>query len=253
MSVTKECAQCQTEFQARNPRGRYCSPSCSRKAANERQNKARAAERAAKVRHCEHCGDRIPAGVHGKSVTCSEECRLSRTKQMDNARCERWRKDNPERFLASMKRWRDANPDKANEGRRKWAENNRERTRENAKRWHAENPTKQAEYSHERRARQMGAFVMEVSRQEIHDRDDGLCYLCGEHVPIEEMHLEHLIPLIKGGTHEPNNTAVSCAPCNLFKHARIVPQGIQKRAENMHNALMNALKVGATEPALTAA
>jgi 5-methylcytosine-specific restriction endonuclease McrA len=37
---------------------------------------------------------------------------------------------------------------------------------------------------------------------------------------MEEGHLDHLIPLVRGGSDNPNNIAFACALCNWRKHAR---------------------------------
>ena len=35
-------------------------------------------------------------------------------------------------------------------------------------------------------------------------------------------HLDHIIPISKGGSHTKNNLAPSCAKCNLSKHNKIL-------------------------------
>jgi 5-methylcytosine-specific restriction endonuclease McrA len=64
------------------------------------------------------------------------------------------------------------------------------------------------------------------SREEIYNRDSGLCVHCDNPVRIEDMHLDHLVPLswdIEPDYHPGDtaiNVAVSCAQCNLSKHNR---------------------------------
>lgn len=40
------------------------------------------------------------------------------------------------------------------------------------------------------------------------------CFCCGEHVPIEQATLEHILPLSQGGTDDMDNLAISHAKCN---------------------------------------
>lgn len=62
-----------------------------------------------------------------------------------------------------------------------------------------------------------------VYRNDIIDRDLRTCHLCGKtHLEDHEIHLDHVIPLSKGGTHTADNVKVACAPCNLRKGARIL-------------------------------
>lgn len=43
------------------------------------------------------------------------------------------------------------------------------------------------------------------------------CYLCGKLIPIGHRHVDHIIPLSRGGAHRPSNLAVACDECNLNK------------------------------------
>ena len=50
------------------------------------------------------------------------------------------------------------------------------------------------------------------------------CYLCLEPVPFKKDHLEHKIPLSRGGTNEYNNLAIACQHCNCKKHNKTVDE-----------------------------
>ena len=80
---------------------------------------------------------------------------------------------------------------------------------------------------HRRRARARDAFIAPVYRYKIHERDRYVCYLC--HKPTDPSKtvphpraptLDHVIPLAKGGTHEPSNVATACFQCNCIKGDR---------------------------------
>lgn len=77
-----------------------------------------------------------------------------------------------------------------------------------------------------RRAQKLAAFVADVSKLELFNRDKGLCCLCGIEVPLRDAHLEHLTPLSRGGTHEPNNCGLAHPACNLAKHAKTAEEFI---------------------------
>ena len=47
------------------------------------------------------------------------------------------------------------------------------------------------------------------------------CYLCGKLIPIGHRHVDHIIPLSKGGKHCPSNLAVACDVCNQHKSAKL--------------------------------
>lgn len=46
------------------------------------------------------------------------------------------------------------------------------------------------------------------------------CYWCNESLKNKEVHIDHYVPLSKGGLHTISNLVVSCSKCNLKKHAK---------------------------------
>lgn len=79
-----------------------------------------------------------------------------------------------------------------------------------------------------RRARRRNAFVAPVYRREIYERDGWTCQLCGDEVdrtaavpdPLSAT-LDHIVPLAKGGTHEPSNVQLAHFLCNSVKGDRL--------------------------------
>lgn len=75
-----------------------------------------------------------------------------------------------------------------------------------------------------RRARKVNAYVADVNRRYIFERDNWTCQLCGKRVartkkvphpnaPV----IDHILPLAKGGTHEPRNAQCAHFLCNSLK------------------------------------
>lgn len=54
-------------------------------------------------------------------------------------------------------------------------------------------------------------------RQLIYERDNGVCWACGDHVPWELYDLGHIVDRVCGGLDVPENLAVMCRACNQFK------------------------------------
>jgi 5-methylcytosine-specific restriction endonuclease McrA len=48
----------------------------------------------------------------------------------------------------------------------------------------------------------------------------GRCWWCGKKLPAK-YHVDHRIPVSKGGSRDLNNLVAACIPCNLSKHARM--------------------------------
>lgn len=102
--------------------------------------------------------------------------------------------------------------------RKAWAERNPERELEG----------KRARY-HKRRALQKGAATGErVETLAIAERDNWTCHLCDEPIPqgaqwpdLLSVSLDHVIPLSKGGIHDPSNVKAAHLGCNIRKGDRL--------------------------------
>lgn len=51
-----------------------------------------------------------------------------------------------------------------------------------------------------------------------------VCYYCNISLEPEEVHIEHKLPVIRGGTNSRKNLALSCASCNLKKGKKTEPE-----------------------------
>lgn len=70
-----------------------------------------------------------------------------------------------------------------------------------------------------RRARKNNSPTEMFKRSDIIDRDHSTCYLCGHPVDTHDIHLDHVIPISKGGPHTADNVRVTHSQCNLRKGA----------------------------------
>lgn len=59
-------------------------------------------------------------------------------------------------------------------------------------------------------------------RLDVMERDDYRCQMCGRTVEDGvKLHIDHIVPVSKGGTNDMNNLQVLCHKCNLAKHDRL--------------------------------
>lgn len=93
-----------------------------------------------------------------------------------------------------------------------------------AKEWRSE---QFSHYRHRRRALERAAYVEDVSRKQVFERDGYRCYLCGKMTRPDKQTphpkaptIDHVIPLAVGGTHEPLNCRTACFRCNCRKSHR---------------------------------
>ena len=58
---------------------------------------------------------------------------------------------------------------------------------------------------------------------------DGICPGCGEHYPYEWGHIDHIIPLSRGGSNHLDNLQWLCATCNLSKGSKTMVEFLHYR------------------------
>ncbi len=171
-------------------------------------------------------------------------------RELVNGYSQKWRDAHPEEAKAADKKWRDANPEKVKEKQRQyyiahqeqekeytrnWILNNRERHRQNQKNWFEANrekelkrisdyakanPEKTRAYNSKRRARKINAegHYNSTDVQRIGNLQKWKCAWCSKPCK-NDYHVDHYIPLSKGGSNWPSNLCISCPKCNNSKHA----------------------------------
>jgi hypothetical protein len=82
--------------------------------------------------------------------------------------------------------------------------------------------------THSRRAAAYGVAHVAYSRTAIFARYGGACAYCDS--PAE--HLDHVVPLSKGGTDTEDNVLPACAPCNLSKGALLIAEWAETFGED---------------------
>jgi 5-methylcytosine-specific restriction endonuclease McrA len=118
--------------------------------------------------------------------------------------------------------WKKANPKVINEANRRYARQHPDKVSAWSKKWRDANPDKNAEYRTTRQARVLGQFVERVYRSVVFRRDKGICGICHKKVDPENWHLDHIIPLSRGGEHSYANVQVSHPFCNVSKGAKLI-------------------------------
>ena len=80
-------------------------------------------------------------------------------------------------------------------------------------------PEKGRVYVENRRARLLKAEGQYTSRdvERLRWFQDDCCYYCSQKLDYntpKQVHVEHMIPLFRGGSNRPNNLCLSCKQCN---------------------------------------
>ena len=170
--------------------------------------------------------------------TCSE-CSVQRVRRSYAANPERhraygvnWRKANPEKARAwnranpekqreSLAKWRKAHPEKNRANKLAWERANPEKVRAIKRKWEQDNPALRAQTAGRRRARIAGNSIALTPHQRHQVKQ---IYLLMKKLTLAtgtQHHVDHYIPVAKGGPHSPENLWVIPAEQNYRKGSKL--------------------------------
>lgn len=153
-----------------------------RRAAERRKAKKRAAREA-----------RLAATVAERAVAKSASAERARVRKHSHYLANR------EHVLEQSRKWREANPGKSATLQRAWRGKNREKVRANKR---------------SRKAAKRITLVRELTKLQR-----GRCAYCRTRLA-DEFHVDHVMPLKRGGPDRRSNLQLTCVPCNLAKSAQ---------------------------------
>lgn len=137
--------------------------------------------------------------------------------------CREWHRANPEKVKASAKAWVAANRAKVRANFNRWSDANRERVRALQKAWNEAHPEELKFMRRlgriarrEREARNGGKCTRE-GLLSVFERCGGRCVVCGTADNIE---VDHIMPVRRGGTNNPDNLQLLCHDHNMEKRDR---------------------------------
>ena len=130
-----------------------------------------------------------------------------------------------------IKRWRASNPDKTKLYQQRWYASHAEYSAARTRRWERENPERHKQYkndpdrrrsqNHKRRSRIVSSETKwsKDDIAELKKRQRGHCYWCRKKLD-DKYEIDHVWPLVKGGSNGKENIVISCKPCNRKKGAK---------------------------------
>jgi 5-methylcytosine-specific restriction endonuclease McrA len=139
----------------------------------------------------------------------------------------KWQKENRDKQNISQAIWRKNNPDKVLE----YSERYKESKAAANKQWHVKNKDKNRAYLRARRARIRGSEFEFFTESQLMSKYGTQCYLCNKPIDLAAprkigapgwemgLHVEHVVPISKGGGTTLKNTRPSHGICNLRKGA----------------------------------
>lgn len=144
---------------------------------------------------------------------------------------------NQERLKEKARQYRLDNIEHKKKVDREYYKNNAERINNRVKAWVKENPESRRQIiwrgNVKRRSQKHNVEFTKVERKRILDRDAWTCQNCGIKVhdrskgdwnTPDKAHIDHIIPISKGGHSKPSNLRTLCRTCNLTKLNRVDEQ-----------------------------
>lgn len=202
--TTKTCTKCGNEYPATLE---YFGPRRDRPSGLQ-----------SRCRNCER--DRQREDKRKKRAADPEYARRQRARYIDTYRAasRRWYHENKERAREQARNFRSRNPDYANN----WWHANSDRTSQYWRNYVDRDPERaRLKYRKARvkRLRVVGQHTAADVRA-AYSAQNGKCWWCGEPVG-DTYHVDHRIPLARGGTNNADNICIACPSCNLSKGAKL--------------------------------
>lgn len=212
---------------------------------NWRQNnpdKVAAEKKRSHERHRETDNARVKRWADENRDYKREQDRQYRLDHLEERRAyeAQWQRDNPDKVKARNQRWVERHPEQA-----KASAKVRQLTYRQSMRGKARRQMRSDLHRDEIRAYNRMRYLIPVVRERhlakarrrrmaegnftpsdiraLYDEQEGRCAYCG--ITLHgHYHLDHLIPLARGGTHNPDNLRIACPTCNMSKGAKLIEE-----------------------------
>lgn len=173
-------------------------------------------------KRCPHCSEQKPAttnyfaankgearGLGSWCKTCMDAYRETHSKQYD------------QKTQAERKLYYQEHKEHTLAGTRKYYQNHKRRYTHWSRIRRDKQPDTYRAYVRNRRARKRAAPGTHTSRdiKQQYERQKGKCYYCG--CKLTRYHVDHIIPLIRGGSNGPDNLVITCHTCNEKKGSKL--------------------------------
>lgn len=165
-----------------------------------------------------------PDGKHSKCKSCRKVYASEYRKRPEVAERERERLkaeylNNREAKLASRKTRYENNKEYTLEQNKKWRAAHLEQHREQCREWAKSNPEAMRAIVSRRRAKRLevGGSYSKKDIQNMYAAQGGKCLGCKCDMSESGYHVDHVYPLSKGGSNNPDNLQLLCPTCNRSK------------------------------------
>lgn len=153
-------------------------------------------------------------GVRADCITCN------------NAKSRTYYEDHAEKRRNDHREWTKHNRELARAQKRRWYQRHKETIIDKVKVWKKDNPEKSRKQaivdSHKRRARTNASSTLGITQVDIDwmlKRDNYQCLACGV---TNNLTVDHVIPIFRGGANDRTNIQTLCGVCNSSKGTKVI-------------------------------
>lgn len=159
----------------------------------------------------------------GNCRQCTRD-RAAKKYRDDPAAAKEYAERNKGRIASRMRKWRKDNHETAQEYSRRWYKANAEANKEKSRQWKRDHPDLVREYrratKHRRKAaiRESGGSYTAAEWAALVEHYGGRCLCCGRRDV--KLTVDHVVPLIMGGSNDISNLQPLCRSCNCSKQGK---------------------------------
>ena len=171
---------------------------------------------------CKKCGT-SEWGPKGNCRQCTRD-RAAKKYREDPAAAKEYAKRNRERIADRARRWRENNRAAIQEYNQRWYRANAEANKEQSRQWQRTHPEQMREYrraaKHRRKAAIKGSSGSYTAAEwaALVKHYGGRCLCCGRNDVT--LTVDHIVPLVMGGSNDISNIQPLCRSCNCSKQAK---------------------------------
>lgn len=164
--------------------------------------------------------ERYHSDLHSKIIQQQREYYHS-NRDVILERQKEYSRKNRDRILRRMAKYQQDHPEVWRRNVANYVKRHPDRVRDSKKKWQDAHKIENLMRAKARRAKMRKAAIdMSAVTQFfawIRNQDFVTCTYCGSYITGNSVHIDHIVPISRGGAHDPNNFAVSCNHCNHSK------------------------------------